>query len=151
MPKQISTVSSQQHKGGAYLLKPSFQQFWILYVIISVLISKELVLDLSVCHINSKKKKKSPNHQTWLYRMSSINFHSSLLSQNSWDGKGLWTSCSSSPLLRAGLTSPGFPGPCLIKFWISPVSPQMFPCKYISLHTSYCKLGTICYFFVRLG
>lgn len=60
MPKQISTVSSQQHKGGAYLLKPSFQQFWILYVIISVLISKELVLDLSVCHINSKKKKKNP-------------------------------------------------------------------------------------------
>lgn len=60
MPKQISPASSQQHKGGAYLLKSSFQQFWILYVIISVLISKELILDLTVCHINSKKKKKIP-------------------------------------------------------------------------------------------
>lgn len=77
--------------------------------------------------------------------------HSSLLSWNSWDWEGLWTSCSSSPLLRAGPTSPGFPGPCLIKFWICPVSPQMFPSKYISLYTSYCRLGTNCYFFVRLG
>lgn len=62
---------SQQHKSGGYVLKPSFQQFGILDVIVSVLISKELILVLSVSQITHKKK--SPEDRSWLSSMSWMN------------------------------------------------------------------------------
>lgn len=142
----MSRVSSQQHEGGADLLKPNFQQFWILDVMISVLISKELILNLKVSHINSKKKKKriktTKKPQTENIKVGFIAWvwlilHSSLLSQNCWDWKGLWTSCNSSPLLRAGPTSPGFHGPCLTNLGFLHYLPKCF-----LLSTFLCKFST---------